>query len=89
MRAHTLAALDDGGFGARTAVPARKFDVIRRVTTRVADVKVLEADVWGSPPVALSEQAELLEGLAGGRAVAELDETSVRRLACHGVIDLI
>ena len=64
--------------------------MIRRLTTRVAEVKVLEADVWGSPPVSLSEQeAEMLERLAGGRAVADLDESSVRRLARSGVIDLV
>ena len=90
MRARTLAALENGGVGSLTAVLARRFDVIRRLTTRVAEVKVLEADVWGSPPVSLSEQeAEMLEGLADGRAVAELDESSVRRLARSGVIDLI
>ena len=90
MRARTLAALENGGVGSLTAVLARRFDVIRRLTTRVAEVKVLEADVWGSPPVSLSEQeAEMLEGLGGGCAVAELDESSVRRLARRGVIDLI
>jgi hypothetical protein len=90
MRARTLAALDGGGIGSLTAVLARRFDVIRRLATRVAEVKVLEADVWDSPPVALSEpEAEMLEGLGRGRAVAELDESSVRRLARSGVIDLI
>jgi hypothetical protein len=90
LRAATLAALDNGGAGSLTAVPARRFDVIRRVTTRVPDVKILEADVWGAPPVALSErEAEMVEGLARGRAVAELDESSVRRLARSGVIDLV
>ena len=90
LRSATLAALDNGGVGSLTAVPARRFDVIRRLTTRVADVKILEADVWGSPPVTLSErEAEMLEGLTGGRAVAELEESSVRRLARSGVIDLV
>ena len=51
-----IAALDNGGVASLTAVPARRFDVIRRLTTRVAEVKYLEADVWGSAPVALSEQ---------------------------------
>jgi hypothetical protein len=90
LRSATLAALENGGVASLTAVPARRFDVIRRLTTRVAELKILEADVWGSPPVALSEQeAQMLEGLAGGRAVAELDESSVRRLARSGVIDLV
>ncbi len=46
--------------------------------------------MWGSPPVPLSmEEAAILEGLDHGRAVAGLDESSVRRLARAGVIDLI
>lgn len=90
LRARTLAALANGGLGSLTAVPARKLDVIRRLTTRVHAVKVLEADVGNSPPVALSErEATMVESLNGGRPVAELDESSVRRLATAGVIDLI
>ena len=54
------------------------------------EVKVLEADVWGGPPVPLSEEeAAIVEGLDGGRAVAELDEAIVKRLAHAGVIDLV
>ncbi len=90
LRADTLAALENGGLGSLRAVPARRFDVIRRLATRMAEVKVLEADVWGAPSVPLSvEEAALVESLDLGRTVAELDERSVRRLARTGVIDLI
>jgi hypothetical protein len=90
LRSKTLAALENGGISSLTAVPSRKFDVIRRLTTRVPEVKVLEADVWDSPPVPLSEEeAAVVEGLNGGKAVSELDEGIVRRLAQAGVLDLV
>lgn len=90
LRTRTLAALENGGIGSLTAVPSRKFDVIRRLTTRVPEVRVLEAEVWDAPPVPLTEEeAAVVEGLNGGRPVSELDEQIVRRLASSGVLDLI
>jgi hypothetical protein len=90
LRDATLAALEGGDVGSLRAVPSRRFDVIRRLTTRVPEVKVLEADVWGAPPVPLSEEeAALIEGLNGGRAVSELDAEQVKRLAYSGVLDLV
>lgn len=89
LRDATLAALERGIAG-RTAVPSRRFDVIRRLTTRVPDVKVIEADVWGGPPVPLTEdEAALIESIDGGRPVDALDETVVKRLAYAGVLDLV
>ena len=82
--------LENGGIGSLTAVPARKLDGIRRLTTRVPAVRILEADVCDAPPVALSEsEAAMLEGLDDGCAACELDKSSVRRLARAGVIDLV
>ena len=89
LRDATQRALQ-GDISSLTAVPSRKFDVIRRLTTRVPEVKVLEADVWDGPPVPLSEEeAAIVESLDSGRAVADLDEAIVKRLASAGVVDLI
>ena len=90
LRNATLAALESDDVGSLRAIPSRRFDVIRRLTTRVPEVKVLEADVWGAPPVPLTEdEAALIEGLNGGKPVSELDAEKVKRLAYSGVLDLV
>lgn len=91
----TAAAARGDSIAELFAMPARRLDAVSRQITRDPGREVLQADVWGSKPVSLSEaEVTLLRELDGGRRVADLlggsvTETDVRRLAEHGVIDLV
>jgi len=95
LRAATVAAVRDGALAELVAQPARRLDTVSRQLTRDPGREVLQADVWGSKPVALNEaEVALLRGLDGGRPVADVlgeqvTERDVRRLAEHGAIDLV
>jgi len=96
LRSATRAALSSGAVAELVATPARQLDTISRQITRDPGREILQADVWGSKPLALSEaDAALLRELDGGRRVADVlgagsvTEQDVRRLAEHGVIDLV
>ena len=95
LRAATVAAVRDGALAELVAQPARRLDTVSRRLTRDPGREVLQADVWGSKPVALNEaEVALLRGLDGGRPVADVlgeqvTERDVRRLAEHGAIDLV
>jgi len=54
------------------------------------DIEVLQAKLWGQDPVLIgAEEHRLLQALNGGTPVESLDQTTVRRLAELGLVDLI
>jgi hypothetical protein len=54
------------------------------------DIEVLQAKLWGQDPVLIgADEHRLLHALNGGTPVEQLDQTTVRRLAELGLVDLI
>jgi hypothetical protein len=54
------------------------------------DIEVLQAKLWGQDPVLIgADEHRLLQALNGGTPVEQLDQTTVRRLAELGLVDLI
>jgi hypothetical protein len=97
VRRATVEAADEADLGSRVPILGRRVDcVARRYTRDWRDVA--QAEMWDEPPVALSaEEISLLQSVDGRRTVGELlggggdgDTTEpLRRLARHGVVDLL
>jgi hypothetical protein len=72
--------------------PSRQLEQLRHLYSRNA-LQVRLAKVWGRNPVPLAEQEfQILQSLNGGKQVSELGGDAaqhVRRLAEHGVVDLL
>jgi len=83
---------DDGELQQAVVKPSRQLEQLTHLFSRNA-LEVRQARLWGRDPVALDEQEfQLLQSLNGGRDVSVLGTDAagrVRRLAEHGVIDLI
>jgi hypothetical protein len=102
-RERTVASAQNGAIAELRPTLARRLDTITHQQTRADGVALISADVWGQPPVALTEaQLEVLRKVDGSRSVndlaAEVDDSTVasgqveaeiRRLASDGVIDLL
>jgi hypothetical protein len=72
--------------------PSRQLEQLTRVYSRNA-LQVRQAKIWGRKPLALGEKEfQILQSLNGGKEVAALGDDAaehVRRLAEHGVVDLL
>jgi hypothetical protein len=72
--------------------PSRQLEQLTHVYSRNA-LQVRQAKIWGRNPLALGEKEfQILQSLNGGKEVAALGddaEEHVRRLAEHGVVDLL
>jgi hypothetical protein len=72
--------------------PSRQLEQLTHVYSRNA-LQVRQAKIWGRNPLALGEKEfQILQSLNGGKEVAALvddAEEHVRRLAEHGVVDLL
>jgi hypothetical protein len=72
--------------------PSRQLEQLTHVYSRNA-LQVRQAKIWGRNPLALGEKEfQILQSLNGGKAVAALGDDApehVRRLAEHGVVDLL
>jgi hypothetical protein len=72
--------------------PSRQLEQLTHVYSRNA-LQVRQAKIWGRNPLALGEKEfQILQSLNGGKEVAALGDDAaehVRRLAEHGVVDLL
>jgi hypothetical protein len=72
--------------------PSRQLEQVTHLFSRNA-LQVRQAKIWGRTPVPLGEEEfEILQSLNGGKEVASLGDHAaahVRRLAEHGVVDLL
>jgi hypothetical protein len=72
--------------------PSRQLEQLTHLFSRNA-LQVRQAKIWGRNPVPLGEEEfQILQSLNGGKQVAALGENAaqhVRRLAEHGVVDLL
>ncbi len=85
-----LAGLDD--LSQAVVKPSRQLEQLTHVYSRNA-LQVRQAKIWGRNPLALDEKEfQILQSLNGGKEVSALGSDAaehVRRLAEHGVVDLI
>ena len=72
--------------------PSRQLEQLTHLFSRNA-LQVRQAKIWGRNPVPLGEEEfQILQSLNGGKQVAALGDNAaqhVRRLAEHGVVDLL
>jgi hypothetical protein len=102
-REQTLRSIEDGAISERTPTLARRLDTVTHQRTRVDGLEVVTADVWGQPPLRLTDaQLAVLRVIDGQRPVGQLAseqngsglepsrvESEVRELAAKGVLDLL
>ena len=80
----------DGDWSGRVPVLSRRFDSVVHRRRREGWEESLAADVWGQPPVPLSDaEAEMLLRIDGSERAGSFDRAAVERLARRGVIDLL
>ena len=89
----TRQVLSSNGDLSRAVVkPSRQLEQVTHLFSRNA-LQVRQAKIWGRTPVPLGEEEfQILQSLNGGKEVATLGDKAaehVRRLAEHGVVDLL
>jgi len=89
----TRQVLSSNGDLSRAVVkPSRQLEQVTHLFSRNA-LQVRQAKIWGRTPVPLGEEEfQILQSLNGGKEVATLGDHAaehVRRLAEHGVVDLL
>jgi hypothetical protein len=88
----TRELLRNGNFDRALVKPSRQLEQLTHLYSRNA-LEVRQAKIWGRGPLPLEEQEfQILQSLNGGKEVSKLGpdaEQHVRRLAEHGVVDLV
>jgi hypothetical protein len=92
-REHTRKLLSaNGDLEGAVVKPSRQLEQLTHLYSRNA-LEVRQAKMWGRNPLPLGEQEfQILQSLNGGKEVSALGtdaQDHVRRLAEHGVVDLI
>jgi hypothetical protein len=82
----------NGDLSTAVVKPSRQLEQLTHLYSRNA-LQVRQAKIWGRNPLALGEKEfQILQSLNGGKAVSSLGDDAaphVRRLAEHGVVDLL
>jgi len=91
-RTRQLLRNGNGSFDRALVKPSRQLEQLTHLYSRNA-LEVRQAKIWGRGPLPLEEQEfQILQSLNGGKEVSTLGpdaEQHVRRLAEHGVVDLV